>query len=328
MKTGGDGGLNVRDWLLKPRQENKKNMEKKQNQKLGYGKIDVDIQLKDALQEESPHQLTIVDDSNPQSLINLVHPSFRPKLLAIPEELLALSFEEIKERLNPTVTHYRLRYAFWNEFECSLDQGRMMRMSRVYAGICGEKHFSEVLSKNQVFMAFLLNQPTDYITVVKESLQAGMENLRKIVSSNVHDEDGNLIPRAADVVIKGIALLDLRVKGAVIQRIDQRLVSLNVNKDIEAQSDPDGSADIPNSLEQLEQEIEKVKNQLLNREPVRGVHTTTDLVNYAERTLNMKFSPEKEVVELRAVERSKSEPSPNKFNKYKKNNRNPTPEDE
>lgn len=288
-------------------------MEKNKKTDVVHGKIE-DLQLEDAIPSpEPPAPVTLVDDSNPQSLINLVHPSFRPKLLNIPQELLDLSFEEIKERLNPTVTHYRLRYAFWNEFECAIDQGRMMRMARVYAGICTEGHFSNILSKNQVFMAFLVSRPTDYITVVKESLQAGMENLRKIVSSKVHDEDGNLIPRAADVVIKGIALLDLRVKGAVIQRIDQRLVSLNVNKDIEALADPEKADELPNSLALLEKEIEKVKQQLL-AEPIRGVHTTTDLVNYAEKRLNMDFSPERKVIDVLPVDRRKNH-NPSQFKK-------------
>ena len=264
---------------------------------------DIDeIQLLDAELSPEPKEISLVDDSNKFSVINLVHKDFKEKILNVPAELLEISLDEIKEKLQPSVMLHRLRFTFWNEYECAIDQGRMMRMSKVWAGICHENHFRDRVSKNQLAMAFILHPPTDYLTVVKESPQAGMENLRKIVSAKVIDDDGTLNPRAADVVIKGIALLDLRVKGAVIQRIDQRLVSLNMNKNFEKEEsivnpDSDEMTELPTSLAQLEKEIERVKSQLL-AEPIRGVKTTIDLVNYAQRELDMKFFPEKETVDI------------------------------
>jgi HPt (histidine-containing phosphotransfer) domain-containing protein len=262
-------------------------MEKNKKQNFTHTEVPEDIQLKDALQSPPQKDLSIIDDSNNHSVINLVHPSFRPKITNIPTEYLDMSLEDLKKELNPTVTHYRLRYMFWNEYECAVEHGKMMRLTRIYSGVCSEGYFA-TLTKNPLFMAFLVSPPMDYVSVVKESLQAGMENLRRIVSANVFDEDGNLIPRAADVVIKGIALLDLRVKGAVIQRIDQRLVSLNVNKEVTEMNNPDAELNLPNSLEQLNAEIEKVKQQLL-AEPIRGVKTITDLANYTQEKIDQNF---------------------------------------
>jgi len=259
-------------------------MEKKQKNSTTYTKIDEDIQLQDALMDPPPQTTQLIDDSEKVCLLNLVHPAFRPRLADIPVTVLELSFEELTKRLRPTVTMYRLRYMFWSEYEFAIQTGSMLRMARVWRGICSESYY-DALIKNQLFLAFMINPPTDYITVVKESLQAGMENLRKIVSADVFDEDGRMNPRAADVVIKGIALLDLRVKGAVIQRIDQRLVSLNVNKDIEAMENPDEELDLPNSLDLLEKEIEVVKQKLLAG-TIPGVRTTTDLVNYTQKHID------------------------------------------
>lgn len=215
-----------------------------------------DVQKIDAV------EFDIEDTLNPRSVVSLTSdiPSFQlalKKLLTEKPELLDLDYQEISQKANPTFTLCRLRLSFWNEYENAIQNNRKMHIAKVMAGVCTENVFRKKVLADHIKLAFLLSPPKDYVITIKESLDAGLDNLRAIVSAKVLNEDGTLDTKAADVVLKAIALLDMRVKGAVVQRIDQRSLNVNVNRDVTPASDK------PQSLEELERELERVKQKLV-----------------------------------------------------------------
>ena len=160
-------------------------------------------------------------------------PSFREKILLLqkehPEYLERDETYFRKEHKDViTLTTLRMRIALWQEYEMAFLNNRNIRISQVYAGICNEKAFYRMIN-NPARLGFVLTAPTDYTVTVKEAHEAGLDKLREIFTAKVVDEEGYLNPKAAEIVIKAFALIDARLKGAIVQRVDQRVLTASVS---------------------------------------------------------------------------------------------------
>lgn len=212
-----------------------------------------------------PVEFAIEDESNPRSVISLTssNPTLQnaiKRLLLESPDLLELDQTEIAQKVNPTFTLSRIRLSFWHEFENANTGNRKMAMAKIIAGVCTETVFRKKVLNDNKKLAYILCPPKDYLITVKEALDAGLDNLRAIVSAKVVDDDGNLIHKSAETVLKAVALLDMRVKGAVVQRIDQRSLNVNVHKDV---SPRNSSSDMPRSMEEMDQQLEQIKQKLV-----------------------------------------------------------------
>ena len=155
-----------------------------------------------------------------------------------------------------TLVTQRIRVSLWQEFEGAICNNRLMRLNQIFAGTCGETTFYSLID-NPIRLAYILCPPVDYIVMLKEAHGAGLEKLREIFSAQIIDEEGFLNPKAAEVVIKAFALLDARLKGAVVQRIDQRTLTASVSsKEITA------ALGIPADMDVLELELQKARRQI------------------------------------------------------------------
>lgn len=207
---------------------------------------------------------SIDDTSNPRSIISLTLaiPTFQAavkRLITEAPQLLDMEYHELKEKVRPTYTLHRLRTSFWNEYENAIQHNRAMKQTHMYAGVCTERLFKKVVLEDNMKLAFVLSPPKDYMITVKEALDSGLDNLRAIATAPVFLENGRLDTRAAEVVLKAIALLDMRVKGAVVQRIDQRSLNVNLNKDVS----PASPETLPQSISDLDDQIERMKAKLI-----------------------------------------------------------------
>lgn len=208
-------------------------------------------------------EFSIDDLENPRSVISLtnniptLHDAIKRALRDSPD-LFLMEHDELTRKANPSFTLSRLRLSFWNEYENANQHNRKMVFGKIIAGVCTDTVFKRKVITDDVKLAYILCPPKDYQITVKEALDAGLDNLRAIVSAPVLDERGHLITKAADVVLKAVALLDMRVKGAVIQRIDQRSLNVNLNKEV-----PPDSHHAPATLEELERELAVVKQKLV-----------------------------------------------------------------
>lgn len=214
-------------------------------------------------------QYEITDLNNPHAVINLVDkiPTIFDailRLLAEDPDLLSMDEGTIKNKTCPSVTLMRIRMSFWSEYELAVSRGRRMKLSQIIGGICTELFFKKKILDDNMKVAFMLTPPSDYVVQVKESLQAGMETLRQIVSAKIVDDDGYLIPRAAEIVLKTVALLDMRVKGAIVQRVDQRTINYNKNEEVKTEST---TFVLPRNLDELERELNDVRDRLALASP-------------------------------------------------------------
>ena len=152
-----------------------------------------------------------------------------------------------------TLVTQRIRISLWQEFESAVSNNRVMRVRQIWAGICTEESFYKLVS-NPPRLAFILIAPTDYVVTLKEAHEAGLEKIREIFSAKIIDEEGNLNVKAADVVIKAFALMDARLKGAVVQRVDQRVLTANLT--------PSKIAPVPDDMDNIELELQKARAAL------------------------------------------------------------------
>jgi hypothetical protein len=201
---------------------------------------------------------------NERSLLALLNhaPRVKEKILALHSEhpdyltLDEVSFKRDHRDVITLVTQ-RIRVSLWQEYESAIQNNRVMKVQQIFAGTCSESAFYSLID-NPVRLGYILCPPADYIVMLKEAHQAGLEKLRELFSARVVDEEGYMNPKAADMVLKAFALLDARLKGAVVQRVDQRVLTANVP----TQGAGGVQAGVPADMQTLELELQKTRQQL------------------------------------------------------------------
>lgn len=223
-----------------------------------------------------------------KTLLNLLQncPSLREKILQLridnPEYLTwdEITFKQ-KHRDLITLITMRVRIALWQEFELCILNNRNIRVKQIYAGVCTETAFQKLI-ENPIRLAFILLAPTDYIVTLKEAHEAGLDKLRELLNAKIIDDEGYMNPKAADMVIKAFALIDARLKGAIVQRVDQRVLTAQIggggNSAIQS---------IPNDMALLEQELEKTRRQIAGYMGKMRESPTTEELIYAAKDIEI-----------------------------------------
>lgn len=200
--------------------------------------------------------LEVTDRDNPQSLYNLLPGSLQTLIDLLPQELLNLPEEDLRPRVRPTLLQERLRVSFWKEYNAAKDRSASaMNINRVSGGLCSRPYFHDVVS-DQVKLAWLLCPPVDYLLAVEEAVNYGVEELRKILSLSHIDGEGKINASLIGKKIKILELLDNRLKGIPIQRIEQKSMHAFVHKN-DANSDPTAVE----SLEEIQKRIQALEQK-------------------------------------------------------------------
>jgi hypothetical protein len=211
-------------------------------------------------------------------------PAFREKILALRiENPEYLNWDEVtfrhKHRDLITLITLRVRVALWQEFELAVLNNRNIRVKQMFAGVCTEGAFYKLI-ENPIRLAFILLAPTDYIVTLKEAHEAGLDKLRELLSAKVVDEEGYMNPKAADMVIKAFALIDARLKGAIVQRVDQRVLTAQV-----AGTGHSAIQALPNDMNLLEAELEKTRKQIAQYMGKLRESPTVEELNYQSKDI-------------------------------------------
>ncbi len=125
----------------------------------------------------------------------------------------------------------RLRIAFWREYERAQSTKTMMLLANITSGIVSYQVFKKHFESHATRMAFIITPPQDYDTVIAEMFSIGLEQMRDILVSPHVDEQGKINTRLADVKIRIVESLHSRIKGGVVQRVEQKNLNVNVNKE-------------------------------------------------------------------------------------------------
>ena len=181
---------------------------------------------------------------------------------------------EVKKGLKITPTLNRLRYSFWNEYYRSVDSnsGRMVQKN-IFRGVCSMEVYEKML-RNNAYVAWILCPPSDTVVSLRETLNYGLDRIREILDLPLHKlesvkvgkdefEDREVVDeKVANLMLKAVAMVDLRLHGSYVQvaKIEQK--TLNVNKNVtnveNTYLDPkDAEYSIDAQLEMLRDEVKK-----------------------------------------------------------------------
>lgn len=194
------------------------------------------------------------DETNPRSMINKVPPWIKKRMLnPTVKELLQKPEEELNELVKPTLTIKRLRTSFWYEYErIHRNYGRVVNkettlsVQRMCTGICTADYFQSYVMRNDYLLAYVLRPPLNYDMAMNEALTQGLGRLREILEFPLYQKKFNKdglpvcdkhtgkqvqIPDVpvANLMLKTVAFLDLRIKGAIPQTINQQVKSVSYN---------------------------------------------------------------------------------------------------
>jgi hypothetical protein len=181
------------------------------------------------------------------------------RVTAIPLVWWDFSEEEIVQKTwpehnAPDSVCEKLRIALWDEYDrCFRFKIAAMDFERCLRGICTMGYFRARVLADPGRIVFLCTPPPLYENEVRRLHQKGLSQLQQILDLPLLLPDGSPDAKIADVKRRIYESLDLRLKGAIVQRIDQR----NINVDIKS----DGSIlhaerpDEDKSMEELEKEL-------------------------------------------------------------------------
>jgi hypothetical protein len=153
----------------------------------------------------------------------------RPDLFGLDERSLFKLLRQ--EGAAPTPTDNCLRLRFWEEYErCHATAGTSKGIQdvRVYAGVCTRQFFYDRYLVNPIKVAWMLTPPTSYVTHATEALNFGLQLMREYLEIDARSPDGKINVKLMELQAKITAMLDQRVKGAVVQRVEQKNMNLNV----------------------------------------------------------------------------------------------------
>lgn len=183
--------------------------------------------------------LSIFDRDNPYSLINIAPgcmANLMAKLAEDPPNKLLLGEAVLRSKLRPDDQDERLRLQFWNEYEMATSKNRKMSIQNVIRGVCDHETFLYYYLTKPHKYTWLLLAPTNYVVTLRRILNNTLEGLLEASKMPVFDKRGKPNVTAINQLIKIFQLVDLRVKGSIVQRV--QVQQQNVNLNIDATDNP------------------------------------------------------------------------------------------
>lgn len=185
----------------------------------------------------------IFDTGNPNSLINRVWPQLVPYVRAVadvyPQYFLS-NENRVKAFCKPDERDHRVRLKFWDEYYQSTQLDRKMDYMGIMHGAMAVDTWDHVYLPDRKKLLWVFTQPATYTSSMRHLLEKGMERLHEIMDMPLMvKRNGRLEPdiRMISQVLKAFQLVDLRVKGSVVQRMQIEQRSVNLNHNVESNQD-------------------------------------------------------------------------------------------
>lgn len=209
----------------------------------------------------------------PWGLYNVVPESIRKGLALIDPRWMSWREETLARKADVTERDENLRLSFWTEYNVAKDMDKPFSINRAIAGACSPYYFKTKILKTPMLLAYIVYPPTDYMTFMKGMLYKGQKRMQEIMSASAveheRDKDGKIIGstvnmKLANLQLKTFALIDNRVKGAIVQRVkvEQKNLNVNVTPDQIANATPTTLIDIDKELTMLDREIQREDERL------------------------------------------------------------------
>ena len=173
-------------------------------------------------------ELSIIDESNPRSIINLVPTKLKiaiRELYAKHPEYLEMNERELRFLLKPDERTETVRLCFWEEYHRAQLKGSRMEIRNFIDPVMAPVVFYKYWTKDLGKVAWMLTPIASHMMSLKASLDRGRDTVGKILRMDIFDKQGNIKPREATLFLKVYELVENRVLGSVVNKIaiDQRM---------------------------------------------------------------------------------------------------------
>lgn len=187
----------------------------------------------------------------------------RPELFGLSEAEL-IKAGDIGERGCGAMTN-AIRMKFWFEYDEAQAEHRPMKIKNVFAGICEKEIFIQKVLTNPVRVAWLLCRPMEYDASMSEMHQYALSRMRKVLEQEVYLH-GKYNHAVAMDQIKIFELLEIRVKGAVVQK------TMNIHANIPQKGaipEDVKKEELEKRLKEIERSIESRQGKVINASPLQ-----------------------------------------------------------
>jgi hypothetical protein len=259
-------------------------------------------------------ELSIFDETEPRSMINIVPDlvsAAMKRLNATKRHLFIIDERALKKRLKPDAITSRLRLSFWDEYTRAQDMQKTMLVSNIVKGACSLDYFYKRILTDDRRLAWIVSPPKDYALAMRELLDLGIDEWRDILAMPNQDRKGRVDHRLIAQKIKIVQMLDLRVKGAIVQKLQVQNKNLNMN--VNATAEGLGPILIPENLSieeliDLEARLDRIKSKgekvLLTEAPGAGEFSNMGRITGREYT-STEATEYADVVEVEALEKTR-----------------------
>ena len=195
------------------------------------------------------------------SLTHLCSPEVSRAIMALPDPVVDIEEEELEKiHPNPTPTVNQLRRMFWLEYDRAVDNHMQMDMSRVYVGVCSRAGFYKIV-QNPHQLAWLVCPPREYEIETEELLGIGLKQIRAILQLPLKNHMGFIDTKLAEVQLKAVMMLDMRRKGAYLQRSVQANYNVNENRASLDSADATLIGDLDSQIKKLSEDIAQIESK-------------------------------------------------------------------
>lgn len=199
---------------------------------------------------QSFEEISLLDASDPFSVMSLAPSSLREVVKTIPPDAWSMTFYNLERKAGITAQDSQTRLAFWDEFALAQDQKKKMNFNNV-TKVTNRNYFYDAFLKDPYKVAYLLTPPQKYQYKMREMLDLAHTRMREVLQLPLVDKKGTPNTRLISEIVKIAILLENRVMGAVSQKLQVETKSLNVNVNTERKT-----------YHSIEEELKAVERQL------------------------------------------------------------------
>lgn len=224
--------------------------------------------------DETLQELVFWDEKNPRCLVNLLSEKLKGNALKLAPHLLDATTKELEQKFEPSMLDRQLRVAFWDEYFLTQDNSLpKMRMEAIYSHSCSREMFYQIIN-NEIRYAWILKPPEEYTLKMRALLEIGIERLHEIIklpieTERIHPKTNQIIKtintKLIGEIIKAVAILDNRVRGAVPQHLKIQAEQKNLHLHARAGGQPPYTE--PKTHQEIQAELNRIQKEILELNP-------------------------------------------------------------
>lgn len=201
------------------------------------------------------------DKDNPRSLQNLLpeNSTIGGIITRLADEINIGHTDEDFKKILRDKKHYktarRLRLQFWNLYNIASNSKvpKIIPINCIYAGIVSYTTFNSIVSDDKL-AAYIFTQPVKVRLIQEDLLYEGYRALEEMMDMDITKADGTINDRLVGHKLKIIQMLEDRINGSVVQRVQQHIEQGSKFKGNPLDTDED--------IEKLKREISNMKKNL------------------------------------------------------------------